>query len=68
MKYIEIIKDLMIEQNLSQEKIGNILNVNQTTIGQWLKGNKKPNYDNILKFYEKFGIEPNDFFGINKEL
>ena len=68
MNYIEIIKDIMLEQNLSQEKMGEILNVNQTTIGKWLRGERKPTYDNILKFYEKFGIEPNDFFGINKDL
>jgi len=42
------------------------LGVNQTTISQWLLGNKKPSYDNILIIYEKFGITPNEFFGIDK--
>lgn len=54
----------MLEKNLSQQKLADALNVNQTTVSQWLRGNKKPSYDNILAFYEKFDIEPNYFFGI----
>lgn len=57
-------KQLMFERNLSQQKLADILNVNQTTVSQWLRGKKKPSYDNILMFYEKFDIEPNRFFGI----
>lgn len=64
MVYIEIMKQLMFERNLSQQKLADILNVNQTTVSQWLRGKKKPSYDNILMLYEKFDIEPNRFFGI----
>lgn len=52
--------------NLSQEKLGKILGVNQTTIGQWLKGKKKPSYDSILALYKNFNIMPNELFGIDK--
>ena len=34
MTYSEIIKQLMIERDLSQEKLARILSVNQTTVGQ----------------------------------
>lgn len=64
MPYIDIIKQLMIENNLSQQKLADILGVNQTTVSQWLLGNKKPGYDSILAFYEQFEIEPNLLFGI----
>ena len=64
MKYIEVIKSLMIEKNLSQQKLADALGVNQTTISQWLLGKKKPNYESIRLLYEKFGIEPNDLFDI----
>lgn len=64
MMYIEIIKQLMLEKNLSQQKLGDLLGVNQTTVSQWLLGKKKPSYDNILAFYEKFDIQPNQLFGI----
>lgn len=42
-----------------------ILGVNQTTVGQWLNGKKKSGYDSILLLYEKFGVTPNELFGID---
>lgn len=65
MPYIEIIKQLMIEQGLSQQKLADVLGVNQTTVSQWLLGKKKPGYDSILLLYEKFDVEPNLLFGVN---
>lgn len=62
--YIDIIKQIMVEQNLSQQKLADILGVNQTTVSQWLLGKKKPGYDSIYLLYTKFGIEPNLFFGV----
>ena len=62
--YIEIIKQIMIDKNLSQQKLADILEVNQTTVSQWLRGKKKPSYDNILLFCQKFNVEPNQFFDI----
>ena len=64
MWYIEIIKQVMQEHELSQQAFADILGVNQTTVGQWLLGRKKPGYDSILLLYEKFDIEPNLLFGI----
>ena len=65
MNYIDTLKELMAKENLSQEKLAKILGVNQTTISQWLLGKKKPSYDNILLIYKKFGITPDELFGIN---
>ena len=64
MPYIEVLKEIMKVNNLSQQKFADILGVNQTTISQWLLGKKKPGYDSILLIYEKFEIEPNALFGI----
>ena len=60
--YIDAIKQIMIEQDLSQQGLADILGVNQTTVSQWLLGRKKPGYDSIQLLYEKFGIEPNELF------
>ncbi|MBR2485934.1 MAG: helix-turn-helix transcriptional regulator [Clostridia bacterium] len=54
----------MIENNLSQQKLADILGVNQTTISQWLLGKKKPGYDSIRVICEKFGVTPNELFGM----
>ena len=64
MPYIELIKQIMHDYNLSQLKFASIIGVNQTTVSQWLLGKKKPGYDSIYLLYTKFGIEPNLFFGV----
>ena len=64
MSYKEIISDIMAKNNLSQDGMAKILGVNQTTVGQWLNGKKTPGYDSILLLYEKFGVTPNELFGI----
>ena len=65
MPYQDIIKQLMVDNELSQQKFADILGVNQTTVSQWLLGRKKPSYDCILLIYEKFGVTPNVLFGIS---
>ena len=59
MWYIDVIRQVLQEQELSQQAFADALGVNQTTVSQWLLGRKKPGYDSILLLYEKFGIEPN---------
>ena len=65
MEYIEIIKNILLTHNLSQEKFANIIGVNQTTVGQWILGKKKPSFESILAIYDHFGITPNEIFGID---
>ena len=66
MPYIEIIKQIMVENELSQQKLADIRGVNQTTVSQWLLGKKKPGYDSIMLLYQKFDIEPNLLFGVDR--
>ena len=61
--YIDVIRLLMAEHHLSQANFAAQIGVNQTTVSQWLLGNKKPGYDNILAICTRFGITPNEFFG-----
>ena len=64
MGYIDVIKQVMQEQGLSQQAFADILGINQTIVSQWLLGKKKPGYDSILLLYQKFDIEPKLLFGI----
>ena len=54
----------MLLNDLSQDKLGKILGVNQTTVSQWLMGKKKPSYESILAIYKNFNVTPNELFGI----
>ena len=65
MPFQDVIKELMETHGFSQQKLADLLGVNQTTVSQWLLGKKKPGYDSILALYETFGIEPNVLFGID---
>ena len=56
----------MQEKGLSQQAFADTMGINQTTVSQWLLGKKKPGYDSIMLLYEKFDIEPNLLFGIEK--
>ena len=64
MPYIDVLRQLMNERGLSQQRLADMLEVNQTTVGQWLLGRKKPGYESMLMLYEKFGIQPNELFGV----
>ena len=63
--FADVLRQLMNEKNLSQQKLADVLGVNQTTVSQWLLGRKKPGYDSIELLYEKFGITPNELFGVH---
>ncbi len=62
--YKEVIRQIMFEQHLSQQKFADIIGVNQTTVSQWLLGHKKPTYDSIEAICKNFDVTPNEFFGI----
>lgn len=63
--FADVLRQLMNEKNLSQQKLADVLGINQTTVSQWLLGRKKPGYDSIALLYEKFGITPNELFGVH---
>ena len=65
MKIGEYIKEIMIENGLSQTQLAQILNVSQKTISNWLNGVDKPNAASLLAIYEKFNITPNEILNIN---
>ena len=62
--YIDVIKEIMENNKLSQQKFADMIGVNQTTVSQWLLGKKKPTYDSINSICKTFDITPNDFFGM----
>ena len=66
MKTAEIIKDILIENDLSQQELANILGLGQKTISDWILGKTLPNSNSIIAIYEKFGITPNELLGIEE--
>lgn len=66
MKTSEIIKELMIENELSQEKLAKKLNVSQKAISNWINEKDTPKASSMILIYENFGITPNELLGIEE--
>jgi len=62
----EIIKELREQNNLSQEALAKKLEVTQQVIARWESGQCEPNSSSLRKFYEIFGITPNEILGIDE--
>lgn len=50
------IKQLRIENDVSQEKLAKILNTSQNSISNYEKGNTEPNLTNLIKLADYFNV------------
>lgn len=64
MEFIEILKDLMIENNLNQTKFAEKVGVKQSQVSEWLKGKSKPGYDTIKAIALALDISADRILGI----
>lgn len=64
-------KDRLIEamksKGLTQAKLGELMNVNQTTISRWLNGKREPDYLSLLMLCSFLDETPNNLLGYSKE-
>lgn len=65
-KTSEKIKEILEENELSQEKLAKILNVSQKAVSNWVTGTDCPKASSMMLIYEKFGITPNELLGIEE--
>lgn len=63
-KCSEIIKEIMEENNLSQQQLADSLNLGQKTISDWILGKTLPNSNSLLLIYKIYNITPNEILGI----
>jgi transcriptional regulator with XRE-family HTH domain len=66
MKTSEIINEIMIENNLSQERLAKLLNVSQKAVSNWINDIDTPKASSIMLIYNKFGITPNELLGVEE--
>ena len=67
MNFIEILKEIMIENNLTQTAFAKIIGIKQSQVSEWLKGKSKPGYDNLKMICQKLDISANRLLGLNNE-
>ena len=66
MKTQEILREIMFENELSQDKLAKILGVSQKAVSNWLCGKDMPKASSLLAIYENFGVTPNELLGIEE--
>lgn len=66
MQTSDIIKEILISNNLSQDKLAAILKISQKAISNWLNGCDIPKASSMLLIYENFGITPNELLGLEE--
>ena len=66
MEFLEILKDIMIEQNLNQSQLASKIGLKQSQVSEWLKGKSNPGYDNIRSMCENLGISAERLLGLDR--
>ena len=64
--FAEHLKDLLRIKGLSQKSLAEKLNVQCSTVNQWVNGKREPEFDLLIKICIFLNIEPNELLGYNK--
>ena len=62
-RFKERLKDLRIERNLSQQDIGNIVNMSKMAISHWESGHSEPSIAQLILLSEFFGVSVDYLIG-----
>ena len=60
----EILRDFLIENNLTQVAFAKVIGVKQSQVSEWLKGKAKPGYDILRSMAIAFNVSADYFLGI----
>lgn len=66
-EFKEILKDFLIEKDLTQVEFANRIGVKQGQVSEWLYGKSKPGYDSLRAMAQAFDISADFFLGLNDE-
>ncbi len=61
----DILKDFLIEQNLTQTAFAKKVGVKQSQVSEWLKGKAKPGYDLLKQICLAYSMSADYFLGLN---
>lgn len=61
----DILKDFLIEQNLTQSAFAKQVGIKQSQVSEWLKGKAKPGYDMLRQMCMTYNISADYFLGLS---
>lgn len=62
--FIKRLMELRAENNLSQEKLGKLINVSEACISRWEKGSRTPNAESIYALSKAFNCTSDYLLGL----
>ena len=66
MEFIDILKDLMIDNKLNQVKLAKLVGVRQGQVSEWLNGKSKPGYDSLRAICLALNVSADVLLGITE--
>ena len=67
-EFREILKDFLLEKNLTQVQFAKTTGIKQSQVSEWLKGKAKPGYDTLKLLSKSFNISADYFLGLTDEI
>lgn len=66
-RFIKRLEEMMSEKGYTQQKLAELLNISQTAISNYLRGDRKPNYEMILLIGAYLDETPNELLGYDEK-
>lgn len=67
LEFSEILKDILIENGLTQVAFAKLVGIKQSQVSEWLKGKAKPGYDTLKQMSVALNISPSYLLGLNND-
>ena len=64
--FSDILKDFLLENNLTQAAFARMIGVKQSQVSEWLKGKAKPGYDTLKSMALAFNVSADFLLGIKE--
>ena len=55
-KFAQRLKELRLDNSLTQAELANALSVDQRTVSQWEKGIREPDFETLMKIARYFNV------------
>ena len=66
LEFKEILREFLLEKNLTQVAFAKAIGVKQSQVSEWLKGKAKPGYDILKSMSLAYDVTADYFLGIKE--